>query len=103
MYENEYDSGGNGGGKSSSKSLTDAPKNGTVRLDMNGVPYYYPTYNLPKNEYAHVFSEISTNWHTNFKGIAYCELNFSKKVYLFENRGFGDYNIYDVIKKEAAV
>lgn len=80
--------------------MTDGGKSGTIRLDMKGIPFDYPTVKLPKAEYARVYSEISTNWHTNFKGIAYCELNLVKKLYFFENRGFGDYNIYDVKKRK---
>ena len=70
-----------------------------VRLDSNGVPFRYPTVNLPKKEYAEVMGEIGRWWHTKFEGKELCRLDFTDKTYYFENRGIGDYNIYRV-KKE---
>lgn len=88
--------GGSGNAKKSAKSLTNGKKN--VRLDSNGIPFKYPTVNLPKKEYANVVSEIGRLWHTKYQGEDFCQLEFTKKTYYFENRGIGDYNIYRVKK-----
>lgn len=89
---------GGSGGKSSAKGLTNQAKG--VRLDMEGKPFDFPTVMLPKTEYAHVCKEISTYWHEKYKGHAYCQLELPKKIYNFENRSFGDYNIYRVRKRK---
>ena len=89
--------GSSGGvGKSIPKGLTKIKNN--VRLDSNGVPFRYPTVNLPKKEYAEVMGEIGRWWHTKFEGKELCRLDFADKTYYFENRGIGDYNIYRVKK-----
>lgn len=43
-------------------------------------------------------SAISENWHVKYEGKELCILRFVNKTYFFENRGFGDYNIYGVEK-----
>ena len=87
---------GGGGGGTASESLTNSKNN--VRLDSNGVPFRYPTVNLPKKEYANVMSEIGRQWHVKYQGKEFCQLDFTDKKYYFENRGIGDYNIYRVRK-----
>lgn len=81
----------------SGSSLTKTVK--SVRLDSKGSSFRYPTINLPKKEYADVIGEIGRLWHTKYQGKALCVLSFTDKVYYFENRGIGDYNIYAVEKK----
>lgn len=106
-YNHNHDSKGrfcSGGGsgsvgaklKKSSNGLTNGKNN--VRLDSNGVPFKYPTVNLPKREYSNVVSEIGRWWHTKYQGKEFCQLDFTNKTYYFENRGIGDYNIYRVKK-----
>ena len=87
---------GGGSGSTASESLTNSKNN--VRLDSNGVPFRYPTVNLPKKEYANVMSEIGRQWHVKYQGKEFCQLDFTDKKYYFENRGIGDYNIYRVRK-----
>ena len=67
----------------------------TPRLDMNGVPFSKPTYYLPNSEYKHVYSEISTYYDSKYKGKPFAKYKTNKTIYCFENRGYGDYNIYD--------
>lgn len=68
------------------------------RLDMEGVPFDMPTLYLPPAEYKRVTSEISTNY-ANHRGKPYSKIDIANTVYSFENRRFGDYNIYDKYKK----
>lgn len=85
-----------GGSVSSNGGLTNSIKN--VKMDLNGKPFKYPSVRLPKKEYAKVMSAISENWHVKYEGKKLCILRFVNKTYFFENRGFGDYNIYGVEK-----
>lgn len=89
-----------GSGKVSLKGLTNTKQRVIMRIDMEGKPFDFPAVVLPTAEYSHVCSEISTHWHTKYKGYDYGEINFSDKTYYFENRRFGDYNIYKVKKRK---
>lgn len=53
---------------------------------------------LPKDEYAHVMSEIATNLTETQKHQAIVSKAIGNYVYTFENNGFGDYRI--ISKKE---
>ena len=64
------------------------------RLDMNGEPFSKPTLYLPVAEYKRVTSEISTNYG-NHRGKPFSQVEIEGKTYEFENRRFGDYNIFD--------
>ena len=86
----------NGGARPKKSDLTNTENN--VRLDSNGKPFNYPTVKLPKKEYANVMDEIGRNWHSKYEGKEICRMKFINKVYFFENRGIGDYNIYHVEK-----
>lgn len=66
---------------------------------MNGEPFSKPTLYLPVSEYNHVKSEISTHYD-NYKGQPFARYITNKIVYRFENRGFGDYNIYDKYEED---
>lgn len=57
-----------------------------------------PTVFLPKEEYAHVMSEIATNLTEAQKSQSIVSKAIGKYVYTFENNGFGDYRI--ISKKE---
>lgn len=69
------------------------------RLDMNGEPFDTPTLYLPASEYNHVKSEISTHYD-NYRGKPFAKYKTNKTVYCFENRRFGDYNIYDKYEED---
>lgn len=64
------------------------------RLDMNGEPFSKPTLYLPAAEYKRVTSEISTHYG-KYRGQPFAKYKTNKVIYRFENREFGDYNIYD--------
>ena len=87
----------NGGTKPKKSDLTKSEN--SVKLDSNGVPFKYPTVQLPKKEYANVMDEIGRNWNSKYEGKEMCRLKFTNKTYFFENRGIGDYNIYHVEKR----
>lgn len=67
-----------------------------VKLDSEGKPFKFKAVQLPKKEYAEVMSEIGRWWHTKYDGVEFCRMDFTDKTYFFENRGIGDYNIYNV-------
>lgn len=87
------DKGAAGGGGAKS-GLTKGSK--SVRLDSNGIPFEYPTVELPYKEYKNVTDEIGMCWHSKYQGKAFCRIVFTDKTYYFENHGIGDYNIYRV-------
>lgn len=67
------------------------------RKDLSGKYFLYPTLILPKKEYAKICSEISTNYdlYAGNDFDIHCSSDDSGyHNYYFENRGFGDYNIY---------
>ena len=86
--------GSRAGGSSVKTGLTKSSKN--VRLDSNGIPFQYPTVELPYKEYKNVNDEIGMCWHSKYQGKELCRIVFTHKTYYFENRGIGDYNIYRV-------
>ena len=55
----------------------------------------FPTVALPKQEYAHVMSEIATNITKEQSQKSVFEKAIGNYVYTVENNGFGDYRIID--------
>ena len=55
----------------------------------------FPTIFLPKQEYAHVMSEIATNITKEQSQKSVFEKAIGNYVYTVENNGFGDYRIID--------
>ena len=53
----------------------------------------FPTVQLPKNEYAHVMSEIATHISEEQKAMKTFSKPIGDHMYLVENNGFGDYRI----------
>lgn len=84
------DKGFSGGGGSS----------GTPRLDMKGVPFSKPCVNLPYAEWKNVSGAIADEYDTKYKGKQWASKSMNGKTYYFENRRFGDINIYKVIDDE---
>ena len=68
------------------------------RVDKNGVPFKYDTIYLDPKEYKNVVDEIGRWYPKKYVGKAFCHCDFTDKTYYFENRGIGDYNIYEVIE-----
>lgn len=64
------------------------------RLDMKGEPFSKPTLYLPAAEYKRVYSEIGTHYD-NHRGKPISQVEIGDTTYVFENRRFGDYNIFD--------
>ena len=55
----------------------------------------FPTIFLPKQEYAHVMSEIATNLTAEQEAKSVFKKPIGNYVYTVENNGFGDYRIID--------
>lgn len=61
------------------------------------------TYWLDPQEYAEVYDGINSEWHIKYQGkrtpihTMYDEEHQLWKHYYFENYGFNNYNIYDVV------
>lgn len=72
--------------------------NTIFRLDMNGIPYSYPSIMLKNAEISKVCKEISSNYgrYQNKRIIMHRtrDLDNNWCIYYVENRGYGDYNIY---------
>ena len=81
-------------GSGSNSGLTDSSE--SVRLDSNGVPFNYPRVEIPPKEYAEFIDQVGRTWHSKYEGKELCIYANTKKLYYFENRGIGDYNIYRV-------
>ncbi len=68
------------------------------RYDAIGIRFKYPTYYLPKDEYAKIIEEINTNYESykdeRFSVHFTLDNNDTYQMYYFENHGFDDYNIY---------
>ena len=68
-----------------------------LRKDTEGKPYRHHTLMLPPKEYAKIQSEISSNYG-RYKGKSVCTCvstdGKAQCSYNFENRRYGDYNIY---------
>ncbi len=58
----------------------------------------YPTVELPKEEYAHIMSEIATNLTEEQKGKKVFRKAIGDKIYTLENNGFGHYRVIGVKK-----
>ena len=73
-----------------------------IPSDSNGCPYLYPrASDITAKEYAKVCHDINSIYHTVYKDqpmgyiVTYSnEPDSPAYVYLFENHGFGEYNIY---------
>ena len=83
-----------GGGDSSGDDQTSGAE--SVKLDSNGKPFNYPEFRVPKKEYAEFMDQVGRKYDTEYKGRAICVYKNTKKIYYFENRGIGDYNIFRV-------
>ena len=69
------------------------------RCDINGVPYSYPSLELENAEISKICQEISTNYK-KYKDRALImhrtkDLDRIWCIYYVENRGYGDYNIFE--------
>lgn len=81
--------------QSTNSGLTNNKNN--VKLDSNGKPFKYPTvYIQDKKEYAAFMDQVGRRYNKLYKGKAFCKIKFTDKIYYFENRGIGDYNIYKI-------
>ncbi len=89
----------NGQWGSNGRHLTNGANDDTIRKDMNGIPFNYPTVYVPPVEYAHFTEEVGT-YYDNYKGDEFTHFQSAifGKIYFFENRGIGDYNIYRVVE-----
>lgn len=71
-------------------------KSDTIKIDMQ---YFakkssdFPTVQLPKNEYAHVMSEIATHISEEQKTKTVIKKAIGNYMYTIENNGFGNYRI----------
>ena len=69
-----------------------------VRLDSNGIPFEFPTLILDKAEFGKIVSEINSYYSIYVEkkyATHYSTLDDGCCMYLFENHGFNDYNIYE--------
>lgn len=69
------------------------------RCDMNGRLFDHPTLYLPKKEYSKIVSEISGKYYSHYEGRSIVihesfDADHRSCLYMVENRGFGDYNIF---------
>jgi len=65
--------------------------------DLNGNPYNRPTLKLPLDEYRKIQSEIASNsglYHGKEEAAHFTSDEYGYHIYSFENRGYGDYNIF---------
>ena len=68
------------------------------RYDTHGNCFTFPAYELPKEEYSKIVSEINTNF--SLYKTEHFAVHFTVGIdkyyyaYYFENHGFDDYNIY---------
>lgn len=84
-----FTTGGNGGGKSSSKGLTKQSATAKIKL--------YGNARMSKKEKAHVSSEIITNF-PNYRSGSVQSHRVGEYVYRFRVNGPGDYHFYNRIK-----
>ena len=66
------------------------------RLDLQGNRFDYPTIKLPDKELAETLTDIKSFYWDLYDGQPFSEYYNGFKTYLFENRGYDDFNIYDV-------
>ena len=85
-------------GSGNAKSDVDNSGDSDIIDDDSGKAFNHTTLKPPKKEYGKVIHEINTMYDTKFKGKTYGTLytavGNSYHEYLFEIRGFDDYNIY---------
>ena len=67
---------------------------------MKGVPFSKPCVYLPYAEWKNVSGAIADEYDTKYKGKQWAHQSMNGKTYYFENRRFGDINIYKVIDDE---
>lgn len=67
------------------------------RVDMNGVPFTKPCVVLPPAEWKSVSEAIADEYDAKYKDQQWASKSMNGKTYYFENRRFGDINIYKVV------
>lgn len=67
-----------------------------IREDMNGVPFLKPCVYLPPKEWKSVSEAIADEYKAKYEGVQWARKSMNGKTYYFENRRFGDINIYRV-------
>lgn len=60
----------------------------------------FETIRLPRKEYGYIISQISTNISKEQKRQPIVKMAIANCWYVFENRGFGNYRIIDIISIE---
>ena len=78
-------------------SVENNGKSSTMKMDLQFFSNSkdYATYRLPKDEYAHVMSEINTHMTEKERSQKVVTKAIGNHYYTFENNGFDDYRIID--------
>jgi hypothetical protein len=78
-------------------SVENNGKSSTIKMDLQffSSSKDYATYRLPKDEYAHVMSEINTHMTEKERKQKVVTKAIGNHYYTFENNGFDDYRIID--------
>lgn len=63
---------------------------------MKGVPFRYPNVHMPPGEYKTFIDKVGERYDTWYKGQEICTMKYVDKIIKFENRGYGDYNIFEI-------
>ena len=66
-----------------------------IRQDMKGKNFTYPCVDLPYTEWESVSGAIGTDYK-KYEGKRWASKKMNNKTYYFENRRYGDINIYFV-------
>ena len=72
-----------------------------VPKDSYGKKYQHKTVMLPREEYRMVMHGINSEYDTVHDGnriSQYNSLDYNHRIYIFENHGYNDYNIFDVVE-----
>lgn len=72
-----------------------------VHKDSCGKKYKHKTVMLPREEYRMVMSGINSEYDTAHDGkriSRYNSLDYNHRIYIFENHGYNDYNVFDVVE-----
>lgn len=70
-----------------------------IPYDSNGNPYKKAEYYLPPKEYKRVYSNISTWYSSVHENKRISEYSTNKTKYIFEEHGYGEYNVFEKVKK----
>ena len=73
---------------------------GITRLDMNGEPFSKPCVMLTAKEWKSVSEAIAAEYKAKYEGVQWARKTMNGKTYYFENRRFGDINIYKVVDND---